>query len=552
MTRRLITLLAVAALGSSSVASAQFLTPPSPWVSPVGIPEPPFGVRQQPPARPAAWPGAPVAGSYYIDRSHSAATDSSNPYGYPNRPRQTIPTSLTGPAYVEVRGSGYNASGALRLSLNGTSSAPIWIVGVGQPSFTGSDASLNLTGQYFVVQGLRLLNTKLVVSGSYGAVRQTEITGSTATSGSMMSVGSGAQYIVFFNNFIHDNGPIDSSSEADLHGLKVSTDTGAHHIWYLDNHSYHNSGDSVQLGSASPSTSNWANSLYIGRNVMHDDRENACDLKAVRDVIVSSNVMYGYVASGSSAGETCIAHDGTERVWLVNNVIHSSTRGAVSTGAVGFYVLGNLIYNINEPGFSSTSLSNGHAVMTRNTANVVVAGNTIHNVNHGIGLDGTVTAQVFNNIVAGVASSGHHIGFQSSSSFSNSLISNNVLGGSFRVTVGSTVYDALSEYENGGNKTGSKAADPLFVSPPSNYRLSSSSPALSSGYSSGGSLHPIYGQFLTSNPGASAITVDLGGSARPASPSSWSLGVFQGSGGAAVAPIPPPAAPLGIRVLPST
>ena len=49
----------------------------------------------------------------------------------------------------------------------------------------------------------------------------------------------------------------------------------------------------------------WARFIYIGRNEMHDDRENAVDVKQSRDVIVSENTIHGYVPppSGSDDGK---------------------------------------------------------------------------------------------------------------------------------------------------------------------------------------------------------------------------------------------------------
>ena len=183
MKRRLITVFAVALVASSTWAEAQFLTPPNPWVPPVGIPAAPFGITQQPPARPSAWPSGPAGGFYYVDRTQSAATDSSNPNGYPDRPRVTIPTTLPAGSYVEVRGTGYSVSGTVRFSMNGTASSPVWIVGVDQPTFTGQQSYLNFSGNYYIVQGLRLVDTKVSLEGSYATLRRTEITGSTPTQG---------------------------------------------------------------------------------------------------------------------------------------------------------------------------------------------------------------------------------------------------------------------------------------------------------------------------------------------------------------------------------
>jgi len=79
---------------------------------PLGIPAPSFGLDEVAPAAPAAWPGNEAAGYYYIDRTHPNATDSSNQYGYPDKPRATIPNYATFPAgtYIEVHGGPYEGN----------------------------------------------------------------------------------------------------------------------------------------------------------------------------------------------------------------------------------------------------------------------------------------------------------------------------------------------------------------------------------------------------------------------------------------------------------
>ena len=64
---------------------------PATYQPPIGIPAPSFGIEEIAPASPAAWPATAAPGYYYIDNRHPNATDTDNPYGYPNRPRQSVP-----------------------------------------------------------------------------------------------------------------------------------------------------------------------------------------------------------------------------------------------------------------------------------------------------------------------------------------------------------------------------------------------------------------------------------------------------------------------------
>ena len=52
--------------------------------------------------------------THYVDKTSPTATDTNNPYGTPDRPRLTIPSSLAPGSVVEIHGSGY----VLSLSTN--------------------------------------------------------------------------------------------------------------------------------------------------------------------------------------------------------------------------------------------------------------------------------------------------------------------------------------------------------------------------------------------------------------------------------------------------
>ncbi|MEP0843651.1 MAG: hypothetical protein HRF43_13185, partial [Phycisphaerae bacterium] len=105
------------------------------WVPPIGVPMPTFGIREQAPASPSPWTGT-VAGFYYVDNTHSASTDASNPNGYPAKPRKTIPTDLPAGSVVEVRGGPYTYTigGVIPLGGNGTAAQPVFIKGVSAPA----------------------------------------------------------------------------------------------------------------------------------------------------------------------------------------------------------------------------------------------------------------------------------------------------------------------------------------------------------------------------------------------------------------------------------
>ena len=58
-----------------------------------------------------------------------------------------------------------------------------------------------------------------------------------------------------------------------------------------------NGGDSVQINSGNVALADVARYIYIGRNIMHEEGENAVDLKQCADVVVSQNLMCKFRAS---------------------------------------------------------------------------------------------------------------------------------------------------------------------------------------------------------------------------------------------------------------
>ncbi len=79
---------------------------------------------------------------YYVDNSSASATDSSNTYGSPTKPRLTIPNKIfTAGSYIEIHGDG--ATGTYQYSTvtsprgAGTDRDPIWFVGINQPILSG-------------------------------------------------------------------------------------------------------------------------------------------------------------------------------------------------------------------------------------------------------------------------------------------------------------------------------------------------------------------------------------------------------------------------------
>jgi parallel beta helix pectate lyase-like protein len=372
--------------------------------APLFVPTPSFGLDP-------VWPP-----TCFVNNQHAASIDLDNPCGTPERPRKTVPLALPAGAVYEVRGGPYLTSSNPQWTASGTASNPAAVVGVGHPIFVGNGIGHRVrpAGGYLIVEGLHFFATKVEITGTSIAFRQNEVDGNLSTQG-VVVIGSGA---VLSENQIHHNGDAQSPVENDRHGVYVVP--GTVFTWILGNDIHHNGGDAVQVGNTSKAEP-WAQYVFISGNALHEDRENGVDVKVARDVLVTENLIYGYQPTSSSAGECVVVHNDPERVWLVGNVAVSCRSGLVSSGAKGFFPIGNLVAYMH--GESTASLYGPCAIAAWNTSffwplyNTIdasdaaicapqlvasrhdVVGNAVGGVTYGIRLGPGVQATVSHNLV---------------------------------------------------------------------------------------------------------------------------------------------------------
>lgn len=425
----------------------------------------------------------PDAGSgpytHYIDNTHPNATDTNNPYGSPSRPRMTIPTTLAAGTVVEVRGGPYTG-GQLIVTADGTVLAPIFVRGPSAEARPEIQKEVIVKGAYVVFENLRLYAKSFSLrphNGSsihHAAVRHNEVAGDGV-------IGSGGQVdiygqatvfnhdIVVYNNHIHHNGDCEADVENDVHGVSVSA--YARNVWVLDNHIHHNGGDAFQV-------KNNPHHVYVARNHMHDDRENAIDIKLVRDIVVSQNLAYGYEPTCSSEGAAIIVHYNAERVWILANRLHSAQIGLASSGSNPLYIIGNEIRDIAGTGISFWNSGTLHIIdNTIVRAAVGIHGNT-----------GNVAGHLINNIIA-QRTGLYDILYETVALGANSDMHNNlVYGGAngLRIHWGGILYQTLLAFQAGSEKgDGCLDTDPKFQDNASDFRLRSDSPAANAGATPG-------------------------------------------------------------------
>jgi len=377
---------------------------------PIGIPAPDFGpvlgnpVDVPPPPRPPVWPGGEAPGYYYIDNTAANATDNANDYGYPNRPRKSIPNTLAAGSVVEVRGGPYQFARAAYFTLQGTATRPVFVYGVNHPVLDNPEKA-EINGAYFVFDGFFLRNSRIYSQGmTHAIIRNTEIQGNASTPNGLKVAGSN---IVLYNNDIHHHQGDDS------HGVTLAE--GSHDIWILGNRLHHNGGDGIQFChkcSTSP-----PHHVFIGGNALYSNRENGVDLKYCHHVIISGNDVYNHWpsfpgipfcyddgsgcttgSSGSDGASIMVGSDGMPtNIWILFNDIHNSNKGIHIRETYNGFALGNVIHDVYAVGIAFETTGEGP---------VTAAFNTIHNTDRGITgpwEPGTLSITMEDNILSGIS-----------------------------------------------------------------------------------------------------------------------------------------------------
>lgn len=527
------------------------------WVPPVGVPMPSFGVQESHTMY-ANQSGYQDAGNgpytHYVNGSSGSCSDAGN--GTQSQPRCSIPTNLSAGAVVEVHGGPYSIPNRPVFTFNGTASQPVFLRGVDDGSglpVIRNDDRFDLGGSYFVVENFIFDGTYVRTTAgsvqdpssgaSFAALRNLEIRNSASKNGSVLW----GNDLVLMNSHIHHH------QGDDRHGTTLGEATS--NVWIVDNYFHHNGGDAIQF--CHGCTTNPPRNVFIGRNVMHSDRENAVDLKYARDVVVSENVMSAYrgappdtqwcfddgsgcgvFSSGSDGAGMVIGSDGGPRnVWVILNEIYDSHAGIRVEEGYEVYVLGNRIYDISG--------ETGRAIgLDKDGQPLAIVNNVIWNAGYGIDQNWreNFTLTVHNNVFGNISSA--HIRLESGSVISSASIENNIFwqGGSAIPLVFNNAQSASNsaQLDSIMSGTGNLFADPEFVNAASgNFHVSASSPAIDAGTTQ---LAQYDTQFQQLFPGAGSLLRDPDGKNRPLDGDgsgglAYDIGPFEYGGG--VAPSPP-------------
>ncbi len=360
------------------------------WDPIIGIPEPPFGINEtnwlyenltfdygSGPENYHVSDDGPY--THYIDMSHPNSSDADNPLGTPSKPRKTFPSrGLVPGSIVELHGGTY--TGTFTFEDNGTFSNPIFIRGVNgsEPIVSGF---FRILGSYYIIEnidfdrqgGIRKAIMVGEANNSYVAIRYNEVHNFARVSpeGSQMiylthsNTNETLKNIVVYNNHVHHNGEGQSSYDV----MSIVVGNNMENVWVVYNNIHHSGGDSVPIMSSSyDPTPLQPNHIYIGGNVMHDDYENAIDIKTGSHIVISQNKMYnfgpeyGYKDYGSpivlhAADFADHPHQNTHIWTIFNEAFNLSSDYA---GFSSFYTLGNNLSFPDEIYFLGNILHDCH------------------------------------------------------------------------------------------------------------------------------------------------------------------------------------------------
>lgn len=362
------------------------------------------------------WPSSATTGYYFIDNSNVnySCSDTSNPYGYPNKPRCSPPANATNlPAGSVVYFDGGTYTGGIYYWYGaGTDVNPIWIMGnpSNRPVFT-RQMYLGYNGgsaSYFVLDNLSFrgrFGLRTAVTGyniDHVIVRNSTFQGygkstdlpnlGDVSDGGALSIGASttggtANYVVVHNVNISDYGYVGPLGVGGEEG-GIYKDYLTDYTWILNSIIHNVGSDGISGSHNSNDTNRKTEHAFIGGNILYGNGENGIDLKGVNHVVISENTIYGPFQDEQGWG--IVLHGGPANVpvkdaWIIFNKIYHASGGIYSVAGKDIYYVGNLIYDISNSYAAASDPWNGACFLFSSTSGeMFVIDNTCYDFEKGV------------------------------------------------------------------------------------------------------------------------------------------------------------------------
>jgi hypothetical protein len=351
--------------------------------------------------------------------------------------------------------------------------------------------------------------------------------------------------IVVKDTYIHNIGNLNDPGDRDAHCITVNGNV--QNLWVVDSELFACEGDGIQIEAQHERGPSHIHHIYVARNKSHGHKQSSAWVKHATDVVISQNEFYDQHQSMVASDLACtgVQYD-PSRVWFIFNRIHDCNVGIAFGSGDGAgdgtdaYIIGNLIYHIAAT--DPTDNNNAGCMMIRGEVNVYIVNNTMYDCDGGVySPPSNATLRIVNNIIANRhAASGKEISFDAARA---STVQNNLFyrPGGISINWDSSIYTGVPFA--GQCASNCSTANPGFTNAPSDFSLTSASPAINKGQA-----HPAYATFQSLY--GLTLNYDVYGGGRPIG-AGWDIGANEfGSSGQPPPPVQTaPAAPTNLRII---